>query len=555
MDRSSRCDRSSLTVLTTALMLTIQLFLNQKAYSLPEETCSWKWASTLQGKPVYSITVSREAVYAGTSEGVYVSKDGVYWLDTSLRRPTYSIITLNGDQVLAGTSDGSYLLERGGVEWIEFGLRGLHVYALAVSGNIVYAGTSGGVYKLDLEKRVWEPSSFKGQAISIAVNPINPGVVYAGTRSFLTHLGDLYYSFDGGASWRKAWFSNVTTGDPETWIVSMSIFLPLDYSVTCILVDPCRPEEVYACVNFTILTFFIPQVGGGFKFSDNYGESWRVVGPLLPSLSTAIFDLNCSSLLAGTRSGVYMLFFEKLANFRRYLGPANVSVYSLAVDPLDGTVYAGTSQGVLVLERASTRVVLQQPLKFQLNSRSVRFTGVLMGEEKGLPGKRVYVYVEGYAVGFCETDSEGSFNCAFPFNPQDETVEVLLYYPGGCETPSQTRLSYHLVNVSGIVEGVEGVGWYMQGEEARVSTPEHLLKDLFTVYKFKGWLREGELVSTSPVFSFKVLKPVNLQAVYEVKPLWETAIGAVIVAIAAVGVSVVIALLVSEAKHRKKQKG
>ncbi|MEM2795433.1 MAG: hypothetical protein QXY49_06230, partial [Thermofilaceae archaeon] len=233
-------------------MLIVLAVVLKLAYCLPE-SCSWEEVSELRGKTVYSLAIINRMIYAGTAVGVYTSTDGLSWRDADLPLPTYALISLGDEGILAGTANGVYLSSDEGRTWVEAGLKGLQVYTLAFSKGVVYAGTSDGVYRLSPSAKSWEPGSLRKAVVSLAVDPTNPRVVYAGTRSFLVELGDVYISKDGGLTWTRAWFSNYTHGSLGQQLAGAVVALPLDYSVTCILVNPCDSSKVYACVNFTII--------------------------------------------------------------------------------------------------------------------------------------------------------------------------------------------------------------------------------------------------------------------------------------------------------------
>ncbi|MEM4425451.1 MAG: hypothetical protein QW335_05675 [Candidatus Nezhaarchaeales archaeon] len=66
---------------------------------------------------------------------------------------------------------------------------------------------------------------------------------------------------------------------------------------------------------------------------------------------------------------------------------------------------------------------------------------------------------------------------------------------------------------------VEGIGWYNEGDEARITiSPTKFEKDTKT-YTFQGWEEDGALVSTSPTYIFKVQSPTTLKAKWTVEGL------------------------------------
>jgi photosystem II stability/assembly factor-like uncharacterized protein len=66
--------------------------------------------------------------------------------------------------------------------------------------GIVYAGTrSSGVLRSDDRGQTWHPAGLSGHVVkSLAVSPLEPGVVYAGTKPPM-----IFVSRDGGATWME----------------------------------------------------------------------------------------------------------------------------------------------------------------------------------------------------------------------------------------------------------------------------------------------------------------------------------------------------------------
>ncbi|MEM3387830.1 MAG: NosD domain-containing protein [Thermoproteota archaeon] len=69
------------------------------------------------------------------------------------------------------------------------------------------------------------------------------------------------------------------------------------------------------------------------------------------------------------------------------------------------------------------------------------------------------------------------------------------------------------VAVASETGSVAGSGWYVTGETATVSISQTQTgKDFLSNYVFEGWRTDGNIVSTSPTYSFTVDKPVRLVA-------------------------------------------
>lgn len=87
---------------------------------------------------------------------------------------------------------------------VVFLLEGANVRCLAVDPlqpNVVYAGTQGqGVLRSDDRGKTWQPAGMAGQPVkAIAVSPIEPGLIVAGTKP-----PGIFISRDGGQHWTES---------------------------------------------------------------------------------------------------------------------------------------------------------------------------------------------------------------------------------------------------------------------------------------------------------------------------------------------------------------
>jgi len=149
-----------------------------------------------------------KTVYAGFwSKGIYVSADGgAKWTPASAQPASTFIYALvidpkNAQTAYAGTYNGAYKTTDGGSTWnpINSGLPAIgtatQVWALAidpVNAGTLYAGTEfiypdgnsygGGLFKTTDGGGTWNPVTLMNPSVSaLAVDPVNPQNVYAGT--------------------------------------------------------------------------------------------------------------------------------------------------------------------------------------------------------------------------------------------------------------------------------------------------------------------------------------------------------------------------------------
>jgi hypothetical protein len=171
-----------------------------------------------------------------------------------------------------------------------------------------------------------------GPILSLAVDPTNPAIVYAGTGHAGALVGAVFKSVDGGASWN---FSNTD--------------LP-DVFVRALVIDPTTPSTIYAG---TSGAFIGPNFRGMFK-SVNSGASWTPLastpGPGSVT-AVALAQQNPATVYAGTTASPPNNLFKSVNGGADWApignGLPNGIVDAVAVDPQTAsTVYAGTQFGL-----------------------------------------------------------------------------------------------------------------------------------------------------------------------------------------------------------------
>jgi photosystem II stability/assembly factor-like uncharacterized protein len=150
--------------------------------------------------------------------GVFRSTDrALSWSQVSPISDVYDLayaMDVSGRAYLASGSDGVYRSTDGGSNWLPFGLGGvsLRVVAPAPSNSsYVYAATAPGeavrVYYYDPAVGAWQAPLVGPDRVilSLAVDPVNPLVAYAGADhpGSAGGWGGLYKTTDGGRNWSR----------------------------------------------------------------------------------------------------------------------------------------------------------------------------------------------------------------------------------------------------------------------------------------------------------------------------------------------------------------
>lgn len=242
---------------------------------------------------------------------------------------------------IAGATGGVYRSTNNGLQWEVHsnGLGNRNVTALAIdpgAGYLLYAGTPTGVYRSVDGGENWEVAGLTGVRIEcLAVNPRLPDEVLAGTSSH-----GVWRSINQGRTWTR-----VNEGLPTMRILDIVIRdqatptafigteegvyrraaylagsawtainsgLPTGSDVYGLLIDPLRPDTIYATVNRTPLPVQQPVV----YTSANNGNDWQpfVITGLTNTRATSIAFSSADRktfYLASFGGDVYRLTLEQ----------------------------------------------------------------------------------------------------------------------------------------------------------------------------------------------------------------------------------------------------
>jgi photosystem II stability/assembly factor-like uncharacterized protein len=263
-------------------------------------------------------------LYLGTLTGwIYESRDGGgTWrrlalvgqrdnlaLDSMVVDSTNPKRVLVGAWVLGSAEGGLYISNDGGTSWeSNADMRGQSIRALSAASSdpkTMVAGTLKGVYRSTDSGDHWQLISPEGsmeihEVESVAIDPANPQIIYAGTW----HLP--WKTTDGGANW-----TSIKQGVIE------------DSDVFSIIVDPKDSNVVYA------------SACSGIYKSQNGGEKFlKVQG--IPSTARRTRVLmqdpqNLNIVFAGTTEGLFRTG-DSGATWIRTTGP-EVIVNDVYIDP------------------------------------------------------------------------------------------------------------------------------------------------------------------------------------------------------------------------------
>lgn len=282
-----------------------------------------------------------QILYAGTAYAFFISTDGgESWNKLSNGLPSKGAFAITIDPMTTKTvyvaigswsacqgwcsgfpwyeGAGVYKSNDGGDSWyaINSGLTDLRVSSLAVdprNPQIIFAGTYSGPFRSSNGAESWNPANSGMGAVAastIVIDPLDSATLYAGT-------GDaLYKSTDGGSSWNRAWSSTgVLVGGP-----------------TSLVIDPANPQVLFAAAH-TVYE------------SVNAAASWSQADEGLQTVYHLALDASGHNLYAAANGAI----------FRRSSAPDKPTIWSLFNNVLRlGSPFSMTLQGDYVASFAIT---------------------------------------------------------------------------------------------------------------------------------------------------------------------------------------------------------
>jgi hypothetical protein len=305
---------------------------NAHAYVVGTDGSSWSFDGSF---PIIPGNLSPGGVFTSINAGNNWSPSS-----TNLLHPrvlSLAVDPLSPSRVYAGTGHGVARSTNSGATWnttvqaqpTDFGLAPAiaigQIFALAMnplSPSTLYAGTSQGVYQSTNAGMGWTltstglVSSFLAPFVqAIAVDPVTPSTLYAGTS-----LG-VFASTDAAANW-----------GPNIGLYS--------YDVRALAIDPTNRTTLYAATT------------SGLYRSIDSGVSWTAFSNGLTNLFCLALVLDPrtpSTLYLGTANALFKSIDRgtNWAPLSLTLGYTNgLQINALALDPANSaTLYAGTDQG------------------------------------------------------------------------------------------------------------------------------------------------------------------------------------------------------------------
>lgn len=242
---------------------------------------------------------------------------------------------VNHEVMYAGTNKGLWVTENAGVSWIRptsAVMQNAAVLALAVNPKEsceVYAAVENAIQKTEDCGRTWKAKYTKNEAVksnqpdifrSLAIDPTDTNVLYAGTRS-----GALMKSVDGGDSWNVKRRLNTDT-----------------------------VQDIFVHPNNHNVIFMAGSRSGLFR-SDDAGDTWSDITPVFKLKkndakihSSAAFSADGEVLIVASKRGLSRTTdngatWEELPLIN---APGTELIFSVAINPTKSEeIYYGTLTG------------------------------------------------------------------------------------------------------------------------------------------------------------------------------------------------------------------
>ncbi|GJM35855.1 MAG: hypothetical protein DHS20C18_48560 [Saprospiraceae bacterium] len=299
------------------------------------------------------LEVSGTSLYAGTPIGLFVStNNGSSWdllkngaTDLVYTNSSTATILVNGTEIFAGGNDGICVSSDGGVTWVDKnnGLPYPDLFSLATNGELVYAGTEKGLYATSDNGNSWD-RKFNFRTSSVKARAAN---IYIGSTS-----GSIYVSNDSGVNWTLStgFFDN---GEEVVATAGTTVFarynahsfnggigfISTDNGTSFSMND--FPYSIFANRDETSLFAVDNKV---LAYNE---ETWTPVSSAITNDTVYALAVNSSTFFVATDGGVLTSPYNGTSWTKVPFGLENAKVTSLAVNA--STVYACTSNNDIFL--------------------------------------------------------------------------------------------------------------------------------------------------------------------------------------------------------------
>ena len=316
------------------------IYIGTADHGLVKSTDGGKsWLTTVTGMKykgnIFDIVISKsnpKTIFAINAEGFKKSSvckstdrgESWYQVDKGLPNDTlfYSLSMHHSDEhiLYVGGSKGVFKTTNGGIYWfsVNVGLENAGAVKKLITNpantETLFAATDKGIYKtVDGGSKWWRlhNSLLPMNITSLAINPQNTDIIYAGSISKYENEGGLFKSLDGGKTWIRC--------------------LPLS-RVDAIALLPSNPSVIYAVANDT--NYHDKSSGEGVFRSNSGGRSWQSINKGLAVSRGGNISIDehypHKVYLSTSGSGVYVTIDPVfMPGYDRTIGPRGSSDFKM----------------------------------------------------------------------------------------------------------------------------------------------------------------------------------------------------------------------------------
>ncbi len=313
----------SVDLIVSLVTIKSQVFGLTKSGSLYTLASNESWQIITTGfEPINSLTTSGLHLFAGTSNGIFVSSDdGLSWSQKNVGLPEkfiFSLTSTENYQIATTSNRGVFLSHDNGTTWVNTSLETGKYKAIELNGLLI-AGNEARVYGSSNNGTSWSQITTLPGVMDFA---FDNSMIIAGTRF------GLYRSDSRGQTWIRDNNIGLTNSTVVSFTTSSTkIFCSTKIGVyqsenlgrTWILISKGLPLDQITAMKYFENRLFVALMNYGIFYSDNDGTSWQV--------STGISNVYCfaeqgRNLLIGVNNGIYVS--EDIGLSWRQL-PSNVS--------------------------------------------------------------------------------------------------------------------------------------------------------------------------------------------------------------------------------------
>jgi photosystem II stability/assembly factor-like uncharacterized protein len=307
-------------------MKTIRIFciIILSFFFISSVNAQWQRTNGPYGGEIKCFAVSGTSIFAGTSVGLFSSKNNGSWqkINTDLQFTYIMSLAVNGTYIFAGTDKGLFISTNSGTDWLKSSFSpGGGITKLIKRSNNIYASTYSGMFLSSDNGKSWKEIN-KGvtnkRIISLTASNIG---LFAGATTYdpndfsKTPKSLIFLTTNSGASWR-----DVSRGLPvqqENYSIDVSAMETIgEYIFTGTNKGLYRTTangwEMIADFGSSVISLLVKGSkiyagtgSNGIFLSIDNGNSWKQVNNGLTNKDIRVMVTTGINIFVGTSGGIF----------------------------------------------------------------------------------------------------------------------------------------------------------------------------------------------------------------------------------------------------------